>query len=307
LALSDVVAHDPSLISYLVSIGIQALAVDRAQKIAGGLTVAGAGQPATQPTARPATRQQVLGLIANLLDDAPLRAAQRNAFIGERAMQIDAVRWYTSETWLLRPMFTLDAVRIGRMFDRYFAAADATGWTAAEKAMGNPAPADPLDLSRIVGQFLRSSLNRAALTGHRVTVDRRVAAIALAVRLYQLDHGQFPATLDALVPAYLPVVPADPFSPTGQPFKYLLAAKGTRPIVYSVDENGVDDTPDESVLPPFAAWGWQTFTVPLPAPRQTKPFDQYRDVSRWMPPTPPAGYLPAEERRKTGPSSNVSQ
>jgi hypothetical protein len=67
---------------------------------------------------------------------------------------------------------------------------------------------------------------------------RRLAAVALAVRLLAVDHqGQLPATLDGLVPTYLVAVPDDPFS--GRPFRYIRDAK--RPIVYSVGNDGIDD------------------------------------------------------------------
>ena len=40
----------------------------------------------------------------------------------------------------------------------------------------------------------------------------------LALIAYRLDHGQYPDSLDALVPDYLPFVPIDPYS--GRPFEY---------------------------------------------------------------------------------------
>lgn len=46
-----------------------------------------------------------------------------------------------------------------------------------------------------------------------------MAATALAIRLYEIDHGQRPDTLEALVPDYLPAVPRDPFT-LDQPIGY---------------------------------------------------------------------------------------
>jgi len=99
---------------------------------------------------------------------------------------------------------------------------------------------------------MRPSLSRAFLTESRGKAERRLAATALAIRLYQHDHaGRLPPTLDALVPAYLPAVPLDPLAAGGQPVKYLPDAK--LPYVYSVGENGSDETigwkwrPDETV------------------------------------------------------------
>jgi hypothetical protein len=52
------------------------------------------------------------------------------------------------------------------------------------------------------------------------TAKRRLAAAALAVRLYENDTGRLPATLDKLVPEYLPFVPVDLCSAKGEPILY---------------------------------------------------------------------------------------
>jgi hypothetical protein len=46
---------------------------------------------------------------------------------------------------------------------------------------------------------------------YRQIARRRMAATAIAIKLYEADHGGRPDTLDALVPDYLPAVPADPY------------------------------------------------------------------------------------------------
>ncbi|MCH7565360.1 MAG: hypothetical protein IH968_16225 [Gemmatimonadetes bacterium] len=66
-----------------------------------------------------------------------------------------------------------------------------------------------------------------------------IAAIALAMRLYELDHGRRPRQLSELVPDYLPAVPLDPMASDGRVIVYLLEPEP--PILYSVGENGVDD------------------------------------------------------------------
>jgi len=47
-----------------------------------------------------------------------------------------------------------------------------------------------------------------------------MAAVALAIRLYEIDHSHRPATLDELVPDYLPEVPDDPFADDGGKIGY---------------------------------------------------------------------------------------
>ena len=81
---------------------------------------------------------------------------------------------------------------------------------------------------------------------------RRMAAVALAMRLYEIDHGRRPERLVELVPQYLPAVPADPFVAGGKrAISYLPGAK--RPRLYCIGTDGEDDggkysdKPDEYV------------------------------------------------------------
>lgn len=69
------------------------------------------------------------------------------------------------------------------------------------------------------------------------SASNRLLATTLALRAYKLDHGTYPATLQALVPQYLPAVPADPFA--AAPLRYHL--QGNRYILYSVGPDGKDD------------------------------------------------------------------
>lgn len=71
----------------------------------------------------------------------------------------------------------------------------------------------------------------------RLPLFDRMLAIDLACRVYRADTGQWPETLDALVPEYLTHVPEDPLS--GQEFVY----HPTEPefTLYSIGADGVDD------------------------------------------------------------------
>ena len=89
-----------------------------------------------------------------------------------------------------------------------------------------------------IGHSTRSIDEFVALC-YRTTAARRMAATAVAIRLYEWDHGRRPATLDELVPKYLPAVPADPFTADGSPIRYLPEAE--RPLLYSVGRNSVDE------------------------------------------------------------------
>jgi hypothetical protein len=67
--------------------------------------------------------------------------------------------------------------------------------------------------------------------------DNRLLAATLALRAYRLEHGRYPATLQALTPRYLPAVPGDPFSPA--PLLYRSQCKGY--VLYSIGPDGKDD------------------------------------------------------------------
>jgi hypothetical protein len=66
----------------------------------------------------------------------------------------------------------------------------------------------------------------SAIASHAETPSRRqcrlsAAVLTLALRLYEAEKRQPAKTLAALVPAYLPAVPPDPFD--GEPFRYRLS------------------------------------------------------------------------------------
>ena len=87
--------------------------------------------------------------------------------------------------------------------------------------------------------MLLPSLSRAVQFHFRALTSRRLAATGLAIRLYEIDHGHRPHTLNELVPDYLPAIPLDPFSPDGAPIGYRPDADP--PVLYSVGDDGVDD------------------------------------------------------------------
>ena len=79
----------------------------------------------------------------------------------------------------------------------------------------------------------------------RTKLQRRAAAIALAVHLYRVDHDDaMPEALDALVPEYLPAVPRDPMAPDGRPLGYIVCLwpdGSPRGLVTSLGDDGEPD------------------------------------------------------------------
>jgi hypothetical protein len=105
-------------------------------------------------------------------------------------------------------------------------------------------------VSRAVMSATAKLLNRPVL----VEAHRELARTALALHRYRRAHGAWPERLDQLVPAYLPELPRDWFD--GGALKY--RPRGTRFLLYSSNENGVDDGGDPG--PPEDATGPRVFT-----------------------------------------------
>jgi hypothetical protein len=90
----------------------------------------------------------------------------------------------------------------------------------------------------------------------RIIAARDVVVTAIALKRYQLQHGAWPETLAAMVPALLPSVPIDPYD--GKPLRYHPNADGTF-LLYCVGEDGVDDGGDPTcpTTSSSASFYWQ--------------------------------------------------
>ena len=71
-----------------------------------------------------------------------------------------------------------------------------------------------------------------------IETARRMTVAAIALKRYQLKHGNYPPDLNSLTPEFLSAVPLDPVD--GKPLRYKLNSDGIF-LLYSVGENGVDD------------------------------------------------------------------
>jgi hypothetical protein len=200
----------------------------------------------------------VKAVIVDLLNDAAARDGMVRGFWSDRMIMLDTEPLLLNQfpdavRPLLKPAFDLDTARLVARGGRMAQAAAAPDWPAAAVLIPPPADGDRPNVSRlealahVPSRTLAISGRYTLLAHFRRLGDRRMAAVALAVRLYRVDHdGAWPASLDDLVPGCLPAVPADPFAAGGRPLRYKVDAptadgRGTEPAVYSVGEDGVDD------------------------------------------------------------------
>ncbi len=95
--------------------------------------------------------------------------------------------------------------------------------------------------------MLSESITSLGYAFHKVMTTesaKRIVVTAIALKRFQLKHGNFPEKLSDLTPVFLPSVPLDPVD--AQPLRYRRNADGTF-LLYSVGENGKDDGGDPSL------------------------------------------------------------
>ncbi len=110
----------------------------------------------------------------------------------------------------------------------------------SEKIREAKAIEDRLGDSRrgIVTSLLAPALSGCIRGGVRSHALHQAAAVAVAATRYRIEKGGLPESLDDLVPAFLPVEPVDPFAANEQ---LLLKQTDDALLIYSVGPDGEDD------------------------------------------------------------------
>lgn len=248
--------ESPFLLCHLVHLSCAANAISTIETLAPGLRVTIDGHSGA------ASPEQVRALIGNLLDERRLREQWRQVGAGERMLALDSAAYLSDGgveilgyvatptpstpvlrpvVFALRPMFELDAVFMMDHLTHWTDAGLEESYPAACAAMPRfPGRVNAYDgFAHLLAWTLLPSYERAITLTFRAIATRRMAATALAIRLYETDYGARPDRLDDLVPEYLPAVPADPFAADNRPLGYLPDAP--RALLYSVGENGMDE------------------------------------------------------------------
>ena len=104
----------------------------------------------------------------------------------------------------------------------------ASGLSALNQGMNPPPSLEQLHDAQIRDVLLRNL---------RIVTYIRLLETVLAIERYSHKHGEYPTSLEALVPEFLPSPPIDPFS--GAVFKWNYSSDG--PMLWSVGPNGQND------------------------------------------------------------------
>lgn len=281
-----IAAQDRSSMGKLTGTGIAALNAQAIHVVAPGLRFE-----------NPLVQERVRRLIAALLDTEQDGSDElKRMFERERIFEPQA--WSeVADAWVLRPLSLrkqLDALHahasadqalrydnwpaMDRVLDQRFDDHDPPAWLLAltpKAATRDLARSDELgdDYNRWHRNFFIFQFGSIG--------EMRAAAVSLAAQLYRQDHqGRWPTSLNELTPAYLPVLPPDPFHEDGRPIGYTvlrggLPDGGDRPLVsFDAGETAEGAIDNE----PMVEWKSRATSG---SPRRT--VHQYRDLARWMP------------------------
>ena len=237
-ALSRAIGGNPTIVSLLVSAGIDAMAAEVLAEVLPAVT-------------RP---QQLSGL--RIGDNSQFPHMFARALQGEQAMgfggfcdvasgetSVDDVAgiskghqapWGPPGRMALR-VFLLsdDAAHFRQIMERYRQA-------AVQPWYENPTRTEDRATFRRAGiltSILTPFLSHMIVFSARGQATHAECEVAIAMTRYRLDHGSYPERLDALIPTYLHEIPPDPFD--GKPLR--LAHTVGEWIIYSIGQDGTDD------------------------------------------------------------------
>jgi len=155
--------------------------------------------------------------------------------------------------------------------------AQTTGMTPWQRRAGDPADPEQIVMSLpnrrfLLLKILMPALSRVSEIGYRAKLTHEATLTVLALRQWQLEKSQYPASLNELVSAgYLKELPMDPFS--DKPLIYRKIDDGF--TLYSVGHDSTDDggTPGKNRKGRPNNWAQTGDAVfwPIPKPPETAP------------------------------------
>ena len=238
LKLAESAGAWPGVFGHMARVGLEYKTYSAVETIAPALRVG------SQPLA--ASRDQVRGLIAMFLDDRQFNEGFTRAMMAERCSAYEHFKLMRRKYSVLALGGASAVIRVTRSNGAYVLASRQDSLDKARALFPpKPEPEKPrhASLMHIYDMFFdlfeKDSQDLTFLAHYLGLAERRLMATALAIRLYELDHGRRPETLDQLVPEYLPAVPIDPLAADGRRMCYRPDADS--PVVYSVGPDQADN------------------------------------------------------------------
>lgn len=265
LRYTDAIAEYPEIIAQLIAWGCETLLHSAIEDY--GRTLCVEGNDCVAGTPHPARREQVNQLQRSLLDDASYSARAQRAWRGGNAWLVSfmlangdpRVLGLTGvagpltdlggsiENVATFPLLVLEARRTMILAQTAAEAVREAHWPSAmllfQASITEDSTIERLAFPLTSSPWRRGSEQSTAKFYFRHLATRRMAAIALAIRLYELDNGHRPVELAFLVPDYLPTLPIDPFRIDRASFQYTFEypLDSARALLYSLGPDGTDD------------------------------------------------------------------
>jgi hypothetical protein len=266
----------------------QLLAMERLEIILADLQIAAPSSAATQRAVDSNRLRQMIDL---LLDEQTARRQLRSALQVRRVEKLDMLQTLQSSATVLYPMLTAETTH---MLDQTVVEQQATeqedlphalalvdALRTPERTNAAGDDVDPERSSRVFSSVYANQAEYLIRNQFRLRTERRVAAAAIAIRLFRAEHGRWPAKLQELVPQYLPAVPTDLFLPGHVPINYKIfrgtpVGAGDRPMLFFA----VTASARPTLPPDDPSFGWMEGLRPLGQDIQ------WRDLAHWW--SPPA-------------------
>jgi hypothetical protein len=246
-AVGDSLAEEPLLISQLVRFASWAIIWKRCELIINGATLS----------------DQQLKTLQTLFQDAEKSDAMVRGLAGERASGLSVFMGSPDRMYIFGGLDSPPALKERLRASLYIGLLKSTGLLRKDKAFyldvmatniaaaeapfperltlaqqANTAAMSPPSRLMIFSRMLLPALGKAMQRDGDHTARMRTAQTAIAVERFRRAHnGELPTDLNALVPAYLPSVPHDPFD--GQPLRFKRLNSGY--VVYSIGSDLRDD------------------------------------------------------------------
>jgi hypothetical protein len=251
-------SKEPLLISQLVRIACQALAVSTLERTIN----------------RTEFTDEQLADLSQTIINAEDPCAMSRAFVGERCAGLSIFKMpaakipsvldmagnsphplgaFAISLYRFAGLADMDAVIYLDIMNDYIKALKLAPEQRRKAVEAAEARLEKISRIHVLLHIIMPALSRCTTIDIRIAAQLRTAQTGLAVQRYRLAADKIPDTLAELVPAYLDAVPKDPFD--GKDLRYKKLETGF--VVYSIGEDGSDDggkeKPRERTHPP-APW-----------------------------------------------------
>ena len=258
IAMGDSLIAYPNVTDHMIGRAVSDIAIQAFEEILLSLKIGDATGSASI--------KDIRGLLARLLDDVPIRQGLTLALMGERSANYDACLsvlnldlpgeevdvefggdYYRSSIFFragydycMAPLLRLDAAWSVKRCDAYVRASSFQTLPEYRRAI-RQTELDTEEYSerpsyvRQLSSTLYCAFGQVFNQHYRYLAKRKMAGVALAVRMYQIDRGRLPDRLGQLVPDYLANIPQDPMAEPGSQIRYINDPQGPRLYCLALD------------------------------------------------------------------------